>query len=171
MIEKKRIFLVYAGRCRTSDKKIGYAYLRVVKVKVEHIGEHFLDAHTTEDEDVVFSRKVVKCGVGNLISCIDNGEGNWGDFKWEGLPDDKALMGRASQMSDIFEHQEKRNRERAKKAPSVMDEIVKTLDENGYFDLNDNARMFWMSALQEKINAEEQKRWRQEYIKKKSINK
>jgi len=166
MIEKKRIFLVYAGRCRTSDNKIGYQYLRTVNKVVKIETENFLQDSTREEEEVIFSRKVVKCGVGNLISCIDNGEGNWGDFKWEGMPDDKALMGRASQMSDLFEYQERRNRERAKKSPSVLDEIVQTLDENGYFDLNDNARIFWISALQEKLNGEMQKRWRKEYIKK-----
>ena len=154
---KDKVLMVYAGRCHMSSGKIGYRYLRIDKKVIDLEPQHFLEDSTREVEECIFGRKVVKCGLGNQISAV-NAEGEkWGDFKWEGLPDDKVLMDRAVQMGEVFEHQLKKERAMAKSAPSVLDEVVKMLGSRGYFDLKWNDQMYWISALTEKLSAEERR--------------
>lgn len=137
-----RVQMVYAGRVQLTNGKLGYQYL------------------TMDGKECIFVSKMVKCGAGNLISCEDIGEGSYKGFQWEGLPEDKELMKRASQMAEVSEHQIKRDRERAKPVPSVLDEVVEMLSGAGYFDLKNDVRMYWISTLSDKLHEEEVRRWR-----------
>ena len=118
MAKEKSINLVYGGRALTAKGTIVYRYLM---------------ADGSNDE-ILFKSKIEKCSAGSLISCVEKDRGTYGNFEWEGLAENEIRQ-KALMFAEAGEQQIKQRRDKQKKTPSVVDDLLKVLDEHGFFEM------------------------------------